>query len=456
MRVLSLRVRLFALILGPLLLIGAALSAWRYSVAVATATELYDRALLVTALAVSRDVAISGGDALSAITRRFVADAAGGEVFYHVAGPAGSYVTGYASPPVSRTKLLKTPYRPVYFEAMYLKVPVRVMRLVERNVSEAVRGDSIVTVWQHLRDRESFATELGVRAASLMGVLFAAMAVVIWFGVKYGLRPLDDLHRAIAIRSADDLSPIKRPVPVEVQGIVETLNRLFGQVAQSIEAKQVFIANAAHQLRNPVAAVQSMAEAVQATEDPVEREWRLKELVAASRSNARVAEQLLSLGRLGDAKLRREPVCFGQLAQRLCSAAAPAILAQGLEFEYRAADEACWVNADRALLREAVINLIDNAQAHGGEHLSTIRVVLTQQEGWALLSVQDDGRGLHPQDSQRAFARFSQIEPSAGSGLGLSICLSVAQQHDGWLRIDEVAQGASVTLALPVLPAAPK
>ena len=89
-----------------------------------------------------------------------------------------------------------------------------------------------------------------------MGILLATLAIVVWFGVARGLRPLLDLQGAIDLRSPDDLSEIKRPVPVEVQGVVKTLNRLFGQVENSINAYQVFISEAAHQLRNPAAAVQ--------------------------------------------------------------------------------------------------------------------------------------------------------------------------------------------------------
>ena len=97
----SLRSRLFMLILPPLLLLSIVLGFWRFEVAQRTSETLFDRSLLAAALAISRDVAISGGDALSPSTRDFVSDAGGGELFYHVTGPGGIYITGYAYPPVS-------------------------------------------------------------------------------------------------------------------------------------------------------------------------------------------------------------------------------------------------------------------------------------------------------------------------------------------------------------------
>ena len=97
----SLRLRLFALILIPLVLMAILLGIWRIQVAQRTSEELFDRTLLSAALAISRDVAVSGGDLLSFSTRDMVRDASGGEVFYHATGPGGSYMTGYAYPPLS-------------------------------------------------------------------------------------------------------------------------------------------------------------------------------------------------------------------------------------------------------------------------------------------------------------------------------------------------------------------
>ncbi|MFY0594885.1 MAG: sensor histidine kinase [Cognatishimia sp.] len=448
-RAYSLRLRLFTVIVTPLIIMSILLGYWRFTVAQNTAEELFDRSLLAAALAISRDITISGGDALSPSTRQLVDDAAGGEVFYHATGPGGIYVTGYAYPPsldqsTTETSALK------FFEADYRGEDVRVLRVTERTTIEGITGDSTATVWQRVADRNSFARELATRAAALMGGLLLSLSLLVWFGVHLGLRPLADLQDAIAMRSPDDLSRIKRAIPEETKGIVSTLNRLFDQVERSFEAQQTFISNAAHQLRNPAAAVQSMAEAVKDAKDDRERDQRVVELIAASRQSAKTAVQLLSLDRLKQPAQETdfEPLELRNLLHSACADMGPQVLAKGLEFELKVTDQDLCIKGDEVYLMEAVKNLIDNAMIHGGESLSQITVTLKADAETASITVEDDGKGLNPDQSDAAFSRFSQVGTSSGSGLGLAIVASVAERHNGQVKINGSVNGASVTLVL--------
>ncbi len=448
----SLRLRLFILILTPLVLIAALLGLWRFMIAQKTAQELFDDSLLSAGLAISRDVAISGGDALSPTTRSMIRDASGGEIFYHVTGPGGIYVTGYAYPPAATNPSDQEVYKPRFFEALYRQEPVRVLKMTERVTIENLVGDATVTVWQRMADRNAFANELSIRAGILMGILLATLAIVVWFGVARGLRPLLDLQDAIDLRSPDDLSEIKRPVPIEVQGVVRTLNRLFGQVENSINAHQVFISEAAHQLRNPAAAVQSMAEALQDAQTDDDREKRISELVAAAKNSATVAEQLLSLERLRQPthQDQMDKIGFRSVVEEACAEMGVHILAKGIEFDVTMPETAVTVFGDRIFLIEALKNLLDNAVKHGGTTLSHISVVLRREGNHVKLTVADDGAGLSPDQSEAAFSRFSQLEYSEGSGLGLSIVSAVAQRHGGMVEINQVDRGASISLKLPI------
>jgi len=450
-RSLSLRQRLFLLILTPLVAMAILLGYWRFSVAQHTAEELFDRSLLATALAVSRDVAISEGDALLPLTRSLMQDVAGGEVFYHVTGPDGIYVTGYAYPPV-HPKHLVASSQPAYFEAIYRDEPVRVMRMTEQSTIDGLTGDATVTVWQRLSDRNGFARELALRAVGLMGVLLITLALVVWFGVELGLRPLTDLQGAIAARSPDDLSTIKRRIPAEARGIVATLNRLFGQVESSLNAHQAFISDAAHQLRNPAAAVLSMAETVRDATSDSERDKRIGEMIGAARASSRVTEQLLSLDRLRQGQWAATLVAcdLEQLTEQVCADLASGILSQGVDFEFVAAGGPLPVLADRLFVAEAIKNLIDNALKHGGPELHWVCVQTGREADQACVTVCDDGVGLSPADQDKAFSRFGQVQPSGGSGLGLAIAQSVAEGHRGDLHINTVAKGACITLALPL------
>jgi two-component system sensor histidine kinase TctE len=447
----SLRLRLFALILTPLLLMAVLLGYWRFTVAQDTAEELFDRSLLAAALAVSRDVAVSGGDALQATTRDLIRDASGGEVFYHVMSANGFYLTGYAYPPISVPGTLNNDDAPKLYEANYRGSKVRVLQLVEATSVAELPGPITVTVWQHLTDRHAFAREIAVRAIGLMGVLLVTLALVVWFGVARGLRPLLDLEDAIAMRSPDDLSQIKRPVPPEALGIVQTLNRLFGKVEASIDAHQNFISDAAHQLRNPAAAVQSMAESLRDAPTDEDRDERIAQLVKAARGSARVAEQLLSLDRLQNPAqpTRLERINLSELVRETSTEMGAIVLSQGIEFEVDIPDSDIFVNGDDVFIAETLKILIDNALKHAGKSLSGILVSLCSDGDQAKLTVSDDGKGLSPKQRDTAFSRFSQLEDSEGSGLGLSIASTVATRHGGALMIDDVESGASLTLSLP-------
>ncbi|MEM7378032.1 MAG: sensor histidine kinase [Pseudomonadota bacterium] len=448
----SLRTRLFVMIIAPLTALACVLGLWRYQVAQGTANEVFDRALLSVALAVSRDITVSGGDALSPTTRDLISEAAGGDIFYHATGPDGIYIAGYSYPPVQPGQsdpAVGAP--PRYAEARYRGNAVRVLQLTERVSVDGLSGDATVTVWQRNSDRQALTRDLARRAAGLIGALLLTLAAVVWFGVQWGLKPLTKLQDAISARSADDLSTIKRRVPREARGIVATLNRLFSQVRDSIDAQQAFISEAAHQLRNPAAAVQSLAEAVRDAPEGAERQRRVVELVAASRDAARVAEQLLSLERLRLSSRAVRLSChdLNALCRDACESAAVAVLARDIGFELQLAEAALPVDVEPVLIEEALKNLIDNALTHGGDALTRIAVRTHGQPGCAVVTVEDDGTGLSPDDQSLAFGRFSQLAPGAGSGLGLSIARSVAERHGGTLKINDCTRGASLSLSLP-------
>jgi len=449
----SLRLRLFFVIVAPLLVMAAVLGVWRINAAQKTAEELFDRSLLAAALAISRDVILSDGDAILPSTRDLIRDASGGEVFYHATGPGGIYVTGYAYPPVEPGRGNSDLYEPSFFEATYRDEKVRVLRVTERITIENLTGDATVTVWQRIADRAEFVRLLVVRAAALIGGLLATLILVVWFGVQLGLRPLTDLQEAISIRSPDDLSRIKRAVPAETRGIVQTLNHLFGQVERSIEAHQTFISDAAHQLRNPAAAVQSMAVALRDAPTEEDRLKRTEEMVVAARAAARVANQLLSLDRLRFLSPEDHNTRFDLVAdvRQICADTAPAALSRGIDFELDAPSAGIWVHGDQLFLSEAVKNLIDNALKHGGAGLGKVAVTVTADDGQVHVTVADDGKGLSPGDRKVALGRFTQVAPSDGSGLGLAIVASVMERHKGDLTINTVTQGASITVSLPIV-----
>lgn len=448
MKAMSLRLRLFLVILPPLFLVAILLGWWRFEVAQRTSEELFDRTLLSAALAISRDVAISEGDALTPATRQVISDAGGGELFYHVTGPGGIYVTGYAYPPRPDTPVARD--LPSYYFANYRGEEMRVLRMIETRAIGALSGDTVVTVWQRVSDRRAFARELAFRAVALIAGLMAALSLIIWFGVQIGLRPLNDLQSAIQQRSPDDLGPIRRPVPNEVSGIVATLNRLLVQVQDSIEAHQAFISDAAHQLRNPAAAILTLAETLPQLHDPAERATCEERLVAAARKSARLAEQLLSLERLRyDDNTAMAPLDLNTVAEDVCRDFAAKALARDLEFTFLPSEAPLLVLGNPVLVGEALINLLENALRHGGPRMSAIHVGTSANTETAMIWVEDDGVGI-PQDKiGSAFRRFSQLQNGEGTGLGLAIVDRVMHRHAGQTEIDPTKTGTRFCMRFP-------
>ena len=120
-----------------------------------------------------------------------------------------------------------------------------------------------IYVWQTRLGQRQLLLELASDAFVTMLIMVLSTGLCVWFGVQFGLKPLLDLQNAIRRRSGDDISEIKRTVPTEVSSLLGSMNRLFSQLRKAFTEKDDFIANAAHQLRNPIAAIQSQAEAAE-------------------------------------------------------------------------------------------------------------------------------------------------------------------------------------------------
>jgi two-component system sensor histidine kinase TctE len=449
---LSLRTRLLVFTLIPLTLASLGAGYWRISSASQTTQQIFDRTLIALTLAISRDITLSGGDTLSDATHSMLRDNFAGRIFYHVYGPDGFFITGYATPPLTPSTVEMKENTPVLFESRYRGEQVRVARLREFTDFETTRGYSSITVWQTMSGRKEFIHKQAMHAIIVIGSLFLTVAAVAWFGIKLGLKPLADLQNAVARRSSDDLSEIRRPVPPEVTGLVATLNNLFGQVGKAIASRDRFISDAAHQLRNPIAGLLSLAQAARKAKTREDMHERVLELVEAARHASRLTTQLLSLERAkGQSdRSRFAKADLNRIAREVCEQNAGHILERNIDFEFRAFEQPVPILADRLLVKEAVQNLIDNAIKHAGSNNSQISVHVTMSKARAMLYVVDKGIGLKQEDSELAFSRFSQITPGEGSGLGLAIIDEIARLHNGKATIEPSETGAIISISFPV------
>ncbi len=448
----SLRSRLIWIILTPLLLIALVASAWQFRNTTLRAESIFDRGLLSAALAISRDIAVSDGDALSPATRRLINDTSGGELFYHVYAPDGVFVTGYSTPPVLPKSAPSDQAEPFYYNARYQGQDMRVLRFQDGTTISGVSGLFNITVWQSADVRRNFVRDVASRSFAVIALLVLSVAFVVWFGVAVGLRPLLDLEKAIAKRTPTELEPIRRAVPIEARRIVDTLNALLDRVSRRISSKDEFISNAAHQLRNPVAGVLALAEAVQNAPNAAAAKKRSAELVLAAREASNLTNQLLSFERAGGADIEQSSVVldFKALVQQVVDTFLQQNAAQDVKVIVNMVHANLSVRGDAIMLQEAVLNLLTNAVVHGGPDMSEIKIDLSTDVEHAILSVTDNGVGIPVEKHIAAISRFGQANGGKGSGLGLPISARVMKNHGGSLKLVEYSEGAKVVVALPL------
>lgn len=298
-------------------------------------------------------------------------------------------------------------------------------------------GEVAITVAEttHKRERAGAKILAGMMLPNIL-MLFAALAIV-YVGVRRGLAPLLQLSEQIGRRAPHDLAPLPRSeVPAEAEPLITAMDGLLGDLRSAAMAQQAFLANAAHQLKTPLAGLQTQLE-LHAAELPEDYRKRAERLLDATRRLGHLTHQLLALARSGpDADISQEkrPVDLGRLLESSASGWFDLALARNIDLGFEA--EPVWVNGSEWLLRELLANLIDNALHYtpaGGKVTARCDCDAT---GRPYVEVEDNGPGIPAAERERIFERFYRAEdsPGQGTGLGLAIVKEVAERHGA--RID--------------------
>lgn len=316
-------------------------------------------------------------------------------------------------------------------------------------------GKVLVQVGERADARHKIAGEIAVNLLRPVLVVLPLLALAIWLAIGRGLKPLGTLAAQVAEREAGHLAVLDvGPVPREVLPVVEELNALFGRVAASLENERRFTADAAHELRTPLAAIYAQAQAalgaVPAAADSPERRRALEKVIDGCQRATRLMEQLLVLARLDADAWRAHlgPVDLHGLSAEVLAEMAPAAVAKDIELAL--ADEApAVVRGDRQLLRVLLRNLVDNALRYCPAG-STVTVGLPADEGSVRLVVGDNGPGVPPDQREKILQRFYRVlgSEASGSGLGLSIVARIAELHAASLDLGlgEGGRGLAVSV----------
>lgn len=445
----SLRTLLLLWLLIPLILIGVVALFDGYRSARITADEVSDRVLAGSALAIAERVFVNNDGELEVdipyVALQMLTSSEDDRVFYKIEHSDGKFITGY------RGLQLQEASEPSdsnlqFSNGLFRNAQIRLVNLVAAASSNTKSFSFHVVVAETTNARKAIAQDLLIGTAIRIASLISAAALIVWFAVSRALRPLQKLELAVARRSPEDVRPIEHRVPMEVSGLVQTINGLVGRFASSISALRNFTSYTSHQFRTPLALIKTHLELANRETDETQK----SEAIANARNSVDDAERIMaqllllaSLDAVSKNEIRQKTCDLSAITRGVCeefvtrfsSTTLPEI---DIGFE---SGEAIQIFADETLLRELVRNLIDNAIKHGGAS-SQIDVAVFREGNNGIISVQDYGNGFDP---KKIFSRSNFRKKLTGdvsgnvagnitgnvSGIGLSIVKEIVELFEG-------------------------
>jgi two-component system sensor histidine kinase TctE len=455
----SLRGRLLVFLLipmGALLCLDAVLT---YVVALGYANRVHDRDLSDDALTLAKMVSDNQtGGSLTSQARFLLEYDPDGRSYFSVRSSANGLLTGNDRLSRSaRAPALGSP--PLLYDAQMER---RVLRAATVRVASRDPSDSlIITVAETFRDRHQQAREILLLATIMQSVLIVCVLLLLWFGVRRGLRGLDPLTARLAARK-HELTPIDGPdVPQEIEPLTRTIDAVFSRLRGMLALHDRFVADAAHQLRTPLAGLSLHVDRALSDPTPATVADSLMQIQRLTRRTARTSSQLLALTRAQASSLEAEDRSLLNLSRLIPDAVSLRVheaLGAGIDLGYRGPSQSLRVLGNAASVQDLLDNLIDNAMRYAGRGSIVTVSLQTRPDGGASLIVEDNGPGVPPELLPRLSERFFRAPGTheEGSGLGLAIVQRIAERHHAQVLYelgDE--RGLRVSIHFPPVAATP-
>ena len=453
----TLRRQLLISLLAPMVIVTLISSVISYYYAFNFATLAYDYSLFDSARDIRRQIHTTDGRVRVDLPRaalEMLESDAHDRIYYMVNDAKGEFIAGHRGLPLPREHAPAG--KPVYYDGSYRGSPVRIAALYSMVPGTSDRNPILIQVAETLNKRRTLANEilLGMLLPELL--LIVLVGVLIWFGIERGLRPLAALQREISSRSHRDLSPLaEHNVPREVRALIHAMNDLLARLSEAMSAQQRFIADAAHQLRTPLAGLKTQTELALRQQELGEVRHTLQHLNSATGRTTHLVNQLLSLARAEPGANRTQALqalSLGDLARDTTTEWVPRAIERNIDLGFDGTPAATDIEGDALLIREMLGNLLDNAIRYtqsGGQ--VTVRVAAKRDK--RELSVEDNGPGIPQAERERVFERFYRVLGSGteGCGLGLAIVREIAQSLNAETRLEPGAdgKGTRATVAFP-------
>jgi len=295
-----------------------------------------------------------------------------------------------------------------------------------------LEGAVLIQVAETGEKRAQLASGIVGKVLAWQFVIVPLGLFLVWLGLSRGIEPLNRIGESMRKRKPQDLSPIDRnDAPEEAWPLIDSINELMTRLDLSLKAQQRFIADAAHQLKTPLAGLRTQAELALRGNEMRDIQYTMKQIAASADRAARLVNQLLLLARTESDQTSLPPFAGVDLCALLREAAqewVPLALERHIDLGFEAAGAGA-ITGNALLLREVINNLLDNALRYtpaGGR--VTARVIAAEE---VILEVEDDGIGLEQDDRERVFERFYRVlgTGAEGSGLGLAIVREIVELH---------------------------
>jgi two-component system sensor histidine kinase TctE len=432
--------------LAPLLLLWPMSIAVTYLVAQSIATAPFDRSLENSVQAIAQQIKAVGDEislALPMSARQILRADENDTIYFQVIGPRGELIAGdkdLSLPPDGDPLQVGTI---TYRDSRIAGNEVRVAATLVILSTAAGPSPVMVQVAETLEKRSQLANEIIKGVILPQFIILPIVVVLVWFGLSRGLAPLNALQNRIRNRLVDDTSPIEeRAAPQEIMPLISSFNDVLYQLEDSVQSQKRFIADAAHQLKTPLAGLRMQAELAQRENSPEELQRSLEQIADSSTRATRLVQQLLSLARMENTNKLSEKILI-DLSQAAADATKNWLSAaweKKIDLGYQTNEQTYKMYGNPVMLKELFNNLIDNAIKYTPANGTvTVDVRHANQPGLLIVEVKDTGPGIPPEERQRVLERFYRVLGSdiEGSGLGLAIVKEIATQHGGKLEILE-------------------
>ncbi|MCA1323817.1 sensor histidine kinase [Herbaspirillum sp. alder98] len=473
----SLRGQLMRWLLIPLVILVALDAVSVYHNALEVADIAYDRSLLASTRALAERVSVVNGQVVADVPYvaldSFETDTLG-RIYYKVTAPNGDFISGYDDLPPLPANVKRSEAYPAlvrFYQAEYHGQPVRIAALYQPLYDDSMRGIALIQVGETMDARRGMTRKILFDTVWRQGVLVVVAALLVWFAVRFALRPLMQLRSDVESRAPTDLSDFDPDrVHKEMRPLVLAMNGYMERLQTLITGQRRFIADASHQLRTPLTVLKTQAELAlrefdRSPSDPRSLRELVHSIAGTTDSTVHLANRLLTLARAehGAAEGGMRPVALADAARQVALELAQNAVAKRIDLSFEA-NEDVLIDGSPLLLHELVVNLLDNAIRYtpaGGRIALRVFGQLIGDDLHAVVEVADSGPGIPDQDRERVFAPFyrapsAQLANPHGAGLGMSIVRDIASAHRGEIRLSDgldeqgQPQGLVVMVRFPV------